>query len=117
QQEKIRAQAQRRLDRLAERKAKDGDAPAKGDADKNDDDLDFHGWDPKKDPVHVAWLPAFANAKLTNAFARMRDNVPRIKQDPKPFLIGAFGTLPQVLFVLMPLFALLLKVFYLFKRR
>jgi hypothetical protein len=47
----------------------------------------------------------------------MKENLPRIRKDPKPFLIGAFGTLPQVLFVLMPLFALLLKIFYIFKRR
>ena len=135
EQQAIRKQAQKRLDKLAARKAENpgtapapadaakapGDvkqgAPKKADANKDDDDLDFHGWDPNADPVHVAWLPAFVNAKLTNAAVRMRDNVPRIKQDPKPFLIGAFGMLPQVLFVLMPLFALLLKIFYLFKRR
>jgi hypothetical protein len=47
----------------------------------------------------------------------MADNLPRIRKDPKPFLLGAFGMLPQVLFLLMPLFALLLKLFYIFKRR
>ena len=117
--EKIRAQAQRRLDKLEDLKAKNGGqlpVPKEGEP-SADVDVDFGGWDPKKDPVNEAWLPQFANDKLTNAFVRMRDNVPRIKQDPKPFLISAFGTLPQVLFVLMPLFALLLKFFYVFKRR
>lgn len=120
QEERIRAQAQKRLDKLEAQKAKNGGelpAPKAKAAQDEDDDFDFHGWDPSKDPVHVSWLPGFANAKLTSAFVRMRDNIPRIRKDPKPFLIGAFGTLPQVLFVLMPLFALLLKVFYLFKRR
>jgi len=117
QKEKIRALAQRRIDKLAARQAK-GDAAANADTAKDEhNDLDFGGWDPKNDPVHVAWLPGFVNTKLTNALVRMKENVPRIKQDPKPFLVGAFGMLPQVLFVLMPLFALLLKLFYLFKRR
>ncbi|MGH8121193.1 MAG: DUF3667 domain-containing protein, partial [Rudaea sp.] len=40
-----------------------------------------------------------------------------IGKDPKPFFAGAVSVLPQVLFVLMPLFALLLKIFYIFKRR
>ena len=112
--DKIRAKADKRLEKLKEDQAR-GDAPKPAAADANDGDLG--DWDPVKDPVHVAWLPAFLNAKLTNFGVHMKDNLPRIRKDPKPFLIGAFGNLPQVLFVLMPLFALLLKFFYIFKRR
>ena len=68
-------------------------------------------------PIRIGWLPAFANAKLNQLAAHAVDNLHRIRQDPKPFLLGSFGALPQVLFVLMPLFAVLLKIFYLFKRR
>jgi len=74
-------------------------------------------WDPKTHPIHVGWLPEFVNVKLNAAMGRMKENVARIKQDPKPFILDTFGVLPQVLFVLMPLFALLLKVFFIFKRR
>ena len=91
---------------------------------RNDDDseninfeIDGKPWDPKTHPVHVDWLPEFLNAKINAALQRMKDNVARIKQDPKPFLLDTFGVLPQVLFVLMPLFALLLKIFFIFKRR
>jgi len=74
-------------------------------------------WDPVADPVHISWLPDAANAKLTKLGVRARDNLKRINQDPKPFVVGIFSVLPQVLFVLMPVFALLLKIFYIFKRR
>lgn len=112
--EKIRAQADKRIEKLKDDLAKGVPQKTKS---ADDDDLDLSAWDPKAKPVHIAWLPDFVNARLTNAGARMKENVPKIRKDPKPFLIGAFGTLPQVLFVLMPLFALLLKIFYLFKRR
>ena len=74
-------------------------------------------WDAQKNPVHLSWLPAFANERLNSAVGHAKDNLPRIRKDPKPFLLGAFGMLAQVLFVLMPLFALLLKIFYIFRRR
>ena len=91
---------------------------------KHDDDsenikfeIDGTPWDPKTHPIKVGWLPEFVNVKLNAAMGRMKENVARIKQDPKPFILDTFGVLPQVLFVLMPLFALLLKVFFIFKRR
>ena len=90
--------------------------------DSDEDNLNFEfgngkKWNPKEEPVQISWLPDFINAKLTNAAVHMVDNVPRIRKDPKPFLLGTFAVLPQVLFVLMPLFALLLKIFFIFKRR
>jgi hypothetical protein len=121
--EKIRHDADKRLTELkgsASAGAKDQkDRQAKPDSGSDKDDLDFDGipWDSKTHPIRVDWLPQFANDRLNDVAAHMKENLPRIRKDPKPFLIGAFGTLPQVLFVLMPLFALLLKIFYIFKRR
>ena len=119
---KVRAEADKRvkyLQQAEEAKAKGAQAPA--DPDKDAEGINFkindQNWDPKTNPIHVDWLPAFANTKLNASVERMKENIPRIRKDPKPFLIGAFSTLPQVLFVLMPLFALLLKIFYIFKRR
>jgi len=105
------------LKRVEEAKAKG--APPPIDTSENSNDFAFNDvpWDAQKNPVHVAWLPAFANERLNSAIGHAKDNLPRIRKDPKPFLLGAFGMLAQVLFVLMPLFALLLKVFYIFKRR
>jgi hypothetical protein len=124
--EKIQAEAEDRLDYLKsveEAKAKGEPPPPDPDAEKPKSKDDFNleiggkNWNPKTSPVQIAWLPAFVNAKLTVLATHMMDNLPRIKKDPKPLLLGVFGTLPQVLFVLMPLFALLLKIFYIFKRR
>lgn len=74
-------------------------------------------WDPRTHPIHINWLPDFANERLNRAAIHFYDNLPRIKQDPRPFFIGTLGVLPGVLFILMPLFALMLKIFYVFKRR
>ena len=125
--EHIHQEAERRTDylqKVAEAKAQGRPPPPepKSARDKKDDEdvnfeIDGKDWNPKKTPIAIGWLPAFANAKLNVLAGHFVDNLPRIKKDPKPFLVGAFSTLPQVLFVLMPLFALLLKLFYLFKRR
>ena len=122
--EQIRMQADKRaryLAQLAAAKANGTPPPPEPriDSDRDDFNVELGGkdWDPRVTPIQIGWLPAFVNAKLTVLARHGVENLPRIKKDPKPFLLGAFGLLPQVLFVLMPLFALLLKVFYLFKRR
>ncbi|MEO8802767.1 MAG: DUF3667 domain-containing protein [Rudaea sp.] len=74
-------------------------------------------WDPRANPIRIAWLPEFANNRINNAAVHLHDNLPRIKKNPLPFFVGTLGVLPGVLFVLMPLFALMLKIFYFFKRR
>jgi hypothetical protein len=121
----IRKQAERRLAYL---KAAD-DAKAKGlppppdpGTDDDDFDQDFMSsggkpWDPKANPIALSWLPKLGNDKLNEMAVRMRDNVKRARHEPKRIVTGLFGVLPQTLFVLMPLFAVLLKVLYLFKRR
>jgi hypothetical protein len=98
------------------------DAKARGEPLPPDPDLDtmnFNGtaWDAKTNPVRISWLPDFANERINIAIGHAKDNIPRIRKDPTRLIAGALGVLPQVLFVLMPLFALLLKVFYIFKRR
>jgi hypothetical protein len=115
---RIRKEADARLAYLQ----KVADAKAKGEPSPPDPDLDtisFNGkpWDAQTNPVRVGWLPGFANARLNAAIEHAKDNIPRIRKDPTLLIAGALGVLPQVLFVLMPLFALLLKIFYLFKRR
>ena len=105
------------LQRAAEAKARGEPPPIDKSEDSNDLSFNDIPWDAQKNPVRVAWLPVFANDRLNAAIGHMKDNLPRIRKDPKPFLLGAFGMLAQVLFVLMPLFALLLKIFYIFKRR
>lgn len=82
-------------------------------------------WDPAHHPLHVSWLPGFANAWLGTAELRMHDNILAMKNGTmeqrrelaQRMFAGVFSLLPQTMFVLLPLFAVILKVFYIFKRR
>lgn len=87
----------------------DGDAPT----------LMFDGtpWDPASHPIEIGWLPAFANARLNAMAAHAKDNMLAARKHPAEAVARLFSVLPQTLFVLMPLFALMLKIAYIFKRR
>lgn len=70
-------------------------------------------WDPKKDPIRIGWLPDFANEWLTARAARAQRNMAAMENDGDALLQAFMGALPTALFLLVPVFALLLKVFYL----
>lgn len=69
-------------------------------------------WDPRTDPLTIGWLPDAANQQLNAWIEQGMENLQRFQEDPGRFLDGLLGLLPAVLFVLMPVFALLLKIFY-----
>lgn len=77
------------------------------------------------DRVEVSWLPGFMNTKLNHSLDNLRENIRGMNSADSAekdraierMKAGIFGALPQTMFVLMPVFALLLKLFYLFKRR
>lgn len=73
-------------------------------------------WDAKTNPV-VLPAPAFLNDWLNDKIGRARDNIKRIKADPALYKDAFMGAIPTALFVLVPVFALLLKLAYVFKRR
>ncbi|WP_267222064.1 DUF3667 domain-containing protein [Dyella silvae] len=75
-------------------------------------------------PVNVSWLPASINYSLNRSVARAMSNIGAISmggeqgaEAEERVLASIFHVLPQTMFVLMPLFALLLKFTYFFKRR
>ena len=70
-------------------------------------------WDAKSNPVDVRWLPAFADDWLNRKIGRALQNAPRLQHDEDLRRQVILGSVPTALFVLMPVFALLLKVFYL----
>src|SRR5690606_36334874 len=74
-------------------------------------------WDPDTNPVTVAWLPGFANRWLNRQIGRAERNVQRLREDPDLLKDSLLGAVPSTLFVLLPLFALMLKLAYVFKRR
>lgn len=116
--EELRDDAARRIAWLEQRDA----ALAAGEVPKPDPDnpeIPFEGTplDTARHPVHIAWLPDFVNARLTAMGIRAKENIQAARKDPGTLIAGLFSVLPQTLFVLMPLFAVLLKVVYVFKRR
>jgi hypothetical protein len=94
------------------------DADADADADE-ETELSFNGrtWDPKTNPLIVSWWPDFANDWLNAQIARGKKNAKRMRDDPDLAKDAILGAVPSTLFILLPLFALMLKVAYLFKRR
>jgi hypothetical protein len=76
-------------------------------------------------PVQISWLPNMVNGRLTTFLQHIRSNWHALKHgDPaasaeakQRMISGIFGVLPATMFVLMPLFALMLKLFYVFRRR
>ena len=116
--EKIQKKSDQRIDYLAKvDEAKAKGLPPPEDPHRNVISFDGTPWDAKTHPIAIGWLPQFANDKLNQMAAHAQSNMVKIATDPKPFLIAAIGVLPQVLFLLMPVFAFMLKVFYIFKRR
>ena len=74
-------------------------------------------WDPVTNPIRFRSLPAFANGWLNDMAGRAQGNIARINQDPNLLFHAWLSAVPSTLFLLMPLFAVLLKIAYLFKRR
>jgi hypothetical protein len=111
----INAQADKRVEVL---RAASGEKVPPPD-DTGSDDLQFNGkpWDPVKNPIKVAWFPDIANRKLNEMAGHAKDNVHRMQQDPNLFKDAVLSAVPSTLFVLMPVFALMLKVAYAFRRR
>lgn len=76
-------------------------------------------------PVQIAWLPDAVNARLTalaqQAYRNWRTfkhGDPAASAEAKQRMInGVFSALPPTMFVMIPAFAILLKLFYIFRRR
>jgi hypothetical protein len=110
---KVREKAEQRIAELERRTA------ATPDADAHDAELEFNGrpWDAVRNPVVVRWLPGFANRWINAQIGHGRDNAVELNKNPERFKDAVLGAIPSTLFVLLPIFALMLKVAYLFKRR
>ena len=117
--ERIQKKADKRLQYLKKAEdAKAGGEPAAPDPESDGLDMNIGGnaWDPKMHPVHLGG-PKFFDDKANQLLTHAKENLDKLGKDPKPLILGAIGSLPQALFVLMPVFALLLKIVYVFKRR
>jgi len=114
----IRLQAEQRIDWLRVRDAAlAAGKPVPPEPRRRAGGVSFGGWDPHKTSANLPWLPDFANAALTDWARRAFDNGDRIRDNPRLLAEAFFSVAPQTLFVLLPLFAVLLKILYVFKRR
>ncbi|WGL15911.1 DUF3667 domain-containing protein [Microbulbifer bruguierae] len=68
-------------------------------------------------PLQIDGAPEPVNAWLARQSEKLKDNVKRIQDDPNLLKDALFGSIPSALFLLLPFFALLLGILYLFKRR
>jgi hypothetical protein len=86
--------------------------------------LSDKGWSKVPSQVHLSWMTDGMNASLNRAIAHAVANMKDIgaggevaAEARERVMAGTFAVLPQTMFILMPLFALLLKLTYVFKRR
>lgn len=112
--EQVRAKAARRIAEL-QGKPQAAAAPAAEDG----PSLRFNGkpWDASANPVEIRWLPAFANGWINRQIGKGQANMAGLQKDPDRLKDAVLGALPSTLFVLLPIFALMLKVAYFFKHR
>ena len=82
-------------------------------------------WNRDSKPLKVGWLPGVAVDWLNDLIGNAQQQLHAMNSGPwadqqmarRKFTLGMFSAAPTVLFVLLPIFALLLKIFYIFKRR
>ncbi|MGY4517427.1 DUF3667 domain-containing protein [Lysobacter sp. HA18] len=74
-------------------------------------------WDAKTNPVDVPWLPDFGDRWFNHRIANFADNVDRMQHNGTFVFQLMLAAVPSALFLMLPLFALMLKVLYIGTRR
>ena len=113
----VRSRAAKRIAELQDAAAKGAPPPA---AEDEEVDISLFGdqpWDAQRNPVKIGWLPDFANDWLNAQAGRAKDNIKRYREDPNLFKDAVLSVVPSTLFVLLPVFALMLKIAYALRRR
>lgn len=74
-------------------------------------------WHVENNPVEFSWLPDWVNRRLNQEIADSPQKGKAIERNPNLIMEKVLDVLPGTMFVLLPLVALLLKIWYLFARR
>ena len=120
---RAQAEAAQALEQAAEQikaKAAAEDAARATVKEKKPINLTFAGdqpWDRQDNPLVLAWLPPEVNEWMNDYIAVIKANLELVRDDPHRLGQSFLQVLPQSLFVLLPVFALLLKLVLVFKRR
>ena len=122
----IEADARQRIEELRATPAMAGDPGVDSSSpglsvDENSDtpNINFNGkpWHAETNPLVVDSLPESANDWLNVQIGHIPQNWKRVREDPDLLRNAFYSALPTALFVLVPVFALLLKVLYVYQRR
>ena len=113
--QQVRAAAAARIKEIQDAEAK-GEPPPPSAQDNIGFNINGERWDRQKNPLDT-WAPAFADRWLNEQIARGSNNIERLKKDRSAFKDAVLSAVPTTLFVLVPIFALMLKLAYLLKRR
>ena len=99
-------------------------APAPGQPSIEPSEHRSHNWLRQPTVIDIAWLPDFVTRRLATGIAHMKSNLLQLQAggEQKAEVLhrmgeGFFSVLPQTLLVMIPVFALILKLFYVFRRR
>ncbi|WP_363800003.1 DUF3667 domain-containing protein [Lysobacter firmicutimachus] len=99
------------------RAARKTDRDRYGDTECDDihDPLSFNGkpWDAQTNPLVSPYLPKFANDWLNRQVGIGQANISRLSKEPWRYINTLLGAVPSALFLMVPMFALLLKLAYL----
>jgi hypothetical protein len=97
-------------------------APADGGAKTSDSDQKFtighfngKPWNAESNPIDLAWLPDAGNRLINEKLGKLESTVK--KKDWEQLTHAALAATPQTLLILLPIFALLLKLAYVFRGR
>lgn len=79
-------------------------------------ELNGKPWNAKTNPVAYDWIPDAGNALLNDRISRL-NGVLKGKEEKKRLIHSVLAATPQALLISLPLFALILKLAYLFQKR
>lgn len=115
----LRADGQPRPSDAGENRGAD-DAPMIAVSEDDDaPEIHFNGkpWHAESNPLVVDTLPDGANRWLNTQIGHIPENWKRVREDPDLLRNAFYSALPTALFVLVPVFAMLLKILYVYQRR
>ncbi len=95
------------------------EAEAEPDDEPAEIDFDVNGkpWDPVTNPVELSLMPDWVNRWINREIGESPQKGRAIEENPNLMFDKILDVLPGTMFVLLPLVALLLKIWYLFARR
>ena len=89
----------------------------------SDNDLDVELgdgsiWNPETNPIKFNdWFEPETTQSLNNFLWELKNKVRMIEDEPEEFVDEMLNVFPALMFILLPIFAIILKIMYIFKKR